>query len=384
MCNVKDTFEKFFEHRKEFSTLDFSTSRIKHALKDIDFDERKLGKIIHIAGTNGKGSTSFFIAQILDKLGFKTALYTSPHIKNITERIKLNLLDIDEKDFYLEFNNLKDIIIKNKLTFFEGLTLIAFKIFAKYMPEYTILETGMGGRLDATNVIEKKLPVITSISQDHTNFLGTNIFDILWEKLSIIKENNTFFIGYNRDFIYKKIAEMLPDKNMKIVDLSNIEKIYEVYPKPYSYNYLLAMDVSKYITEREIPLYKDLKLPPCRIEKIGRFWLDGSHNPSGLINTIGIFDADTVVFSCTQERPLLKMINILQTKFKNIIITEIPENERTISIDKIGGIENIILIKDPFEAINKSIDISNKSDIVVMGSFYLCAYVREFLKRFCE
>lgn len=384
MCNAKDNFEKFFEHKKEFSTLDFSITRIKNALNNIDFDERKLGKIIHIAGTNGKGSTSYFIAQILNKLGFKTALYTSPHIKNITERIKLNLVEIDEKRFYLEFNNLRDIIIKNKLTFFEGLTLIAFKIFSEYLPDYTILETGMGGRLDATNVTEKKLPVITSISQDHTNFLGKNIFEILSEKLSIIKDNDTFFIGHNRNFIYKKIAEMFPDKKMKLVDLSNIEKISNIYPKPYSYNYLLAMDVSSYLIDKEIPVCRDLKLPPCRIEKIGRFWIDGSHNPSGIINTISIFDADTVVFSCTQERPLIKMINILKTKFKNIIITEIPENERTISIDKIRSIENIIPIKDPFEAINKSIDISNKSDIVVMGSFYLCAYVREFLKRICE
>ncbi|MCA1926894.1 MAG: hypothetical protein LDL13_03300 [Calditerrivibrio sp.] len=384
MDNVKDTFEKFFENRKEFSTLNFSTERIKNALNNVGFDEERLGKIVHIAGTNGKGSTSYFIAQMLDRFGFKTALYTSPHIKNITERIKLNLIDIDEKSFYLEFSGLKDIILKNNLTFFEGLTLIALKIFSEYLPDYTILETGMGGRLDATNVVERKLPVITSISQDHTTFLGSNIFDILWEKLSIIKDNDTFFVGHNKNFIYKKIAEMLPDKRMKLVDLTEIEKISDIYPKPYSYNYLLARDVSKYLLGREIPLYRDLKLPPCRIEKIGRFWLDGSHNPSGIINTMGIFNADTIIFSSTQERPLLKMIAILKTKFKNIIITEIPENERTISIDNIGSIDGVIKIKDPFEAINKSIDISNKSDIVVMGSFYLCAYLREFLKRFCE
>lgn len=385
MANLVDKdFEKFFETKKEFGTLNFSLSRIEEACSEIGFLEKNLGKIIHIAGTNGKGSTSYFIAQMLRKYGFKTALYTSPHIVNITERIKLDLKDVEQNQFYNTLHELKEIIVKHSLTFFEGLTLIAFKIMTDFLPDYTILETGMGGRLDATNVTNSKLPVITTISQDHTNFLGKNIYDILMEKLAIVKDNPTLFVGYNKPFILEKVKDILSGHNIRTLSQEDINNADGYYPIPYSYNYALAKKVVEFLTGKKIPDTCSFVLPPCRMEKIGRFILDGSHNPAGLLNTIKHYNADTVVFSCTKDRPLKRMIDILKSRFKNIILTEIPDNARSIEVDNLITNNAILKEKDPFMAINKSIYISGKSDIVVTGSFFLCGYLRQFLEELSD
>jgi dihydrofolate synthase/folylpolyglutamate synthase len=357
---------------------------MENACSEIGFLEKNLGKIIHIAGTNGKGSTSYFIAQMLRKYGFKTALYTSPHIVNITERIKLDLEDVEYSQFYNAFLELKEIIVKHSLTFFEGLTLVAFKIITDFLPDYTILETGMGGRLDATNVTNSKLPVITTISQDHTNFLGKNIYDILMEKLAIVKDNSTVFVGYNKPFIIEKVKGILRGHNIYTLSSEDINNAANYYPIPYSYNYSLAKKVVGFLTGEKIPENSSFMLPPCRMEKIGRFILDGSHNPAGLLNTIKHYNADTVVFSCTKDRPLNRMICILKSKFKNIILTEIPDNTRSIAVDNINTDNTLLKEKDPFTAINKSIYISGKSDIVVTGSFFLCGYLRQFLEELSD
>jgi dihydrofolate synthase/folylpolyglutamate synthase len=370
--------DQFFELTNEFKSIDLTLKRIYKALNDANIDVSKLGQVIHVAGTNGKGSTSFFIAQMLDNLGYKTALFTSPHIENITERIKLGIVDISEEYFSRSFNSLKNLISLNKLTFFEALTLIAFDIFTEYRPDFTILETGMGGRFDATNVIDHKLPIITSISQDHSGFLGKNIFQIADEKLAIIKDNPIFFVGKNPLFILNYIHDKFKDKKIISVQYDNEAP----YPKPYSYNFNLAKEVVRFITDKNVVDNKYC-LPPCRMERIGRFILDGSHNPAGLLNTITNFDADTVIFSCTYDRPIEKMLNILKRSFKNIIITKIPENSRSLDIDLIPDTKGIFKIQSPEDAVNKSIYISGKSDIIIIGSLYLCGYLRKYIKGLC-
>lgn len=371
--------DDFFAITREFQTLNFSLDRIRDAVYISGIDLTRLGKVVHIAGTNGKGSTSFFIAQMLHRKGFKTALYTSPHIESITERIKLNLDDISEDLFKDTFKGLKETIVDLKLTFFEALTLIAFDIFSKFSPDFTILETGMGGRLDATNVIDVKLPVITSISQDHFLYLGRNIFRIADEKLAIIKDNPTVFVGKNPAFLLNYIKTKLTGKDIVYVQDED-ETIF--YPRPYSYNFALARRVVEFLTNSHIEDF-EYKLPPCRMERIGRFILDGSHNPSGLLNTIQNFDADTVIFSCTRDRPFERMLSILKDRFKNIIVTEIPYNDRSIKTDEITDLPGVIKVASPEEAVNKSIYISGKSDIIIIGSLYLCGFLRKYLKGFC-
>jgi dihydrofolate synthase/folylpolyglutamate synthase len=154
-------------------------------------DPHRNFRSIHIAGTNGKGTTAFIIAEILRKSGYKTGLYISPHLINITERIKLNLNDISEIVLY---NYLKQIdeILQNRIltmpTYFDILTTAAFKFFSDESVDMAVIETGLGGRLDSTNVIIPEISVITEISFDHTHILGDTIEKIAEEKCGIIKD----------------------------------------------------------------------------------------------------------------------------------------------------------------------------------------------------
>ncbi len=156
--------------------------------------ERKL-KSVHIAGTNGKGSTSSMIASVLQEAGYKVGLYTSPHLKDFRERIKINGEMISE-NFVVEFiNGNKSFFEANQLSFFEMTVGLAFDYFANEKVDVAIIEVGLGGRLDATNVITPLVSVITNIGFDHTQFLGNTLELIASEKAGIIKESVPVVIG---------------------------------------------------------------------------------------------------------------------------------------------------------------------------------------------
>lgn len=150
---------------------------------------------VHIAGTNGKGSVSHLLAAILQKAGYKTGLYTSPHLKDFRERIKINGEMISENEVVDFVEENKDILNQIKPSFFEMTVALAFDFFAKRNIDIAIIETGMGGRLDSTNIIQPLLSIITNIGFDHTAFLGKELKDIAYEKAGIIKENTPIIIG---------------------------------------------------------------------------------------------------------------------------------------------------------------------------------------------
>ena len=152
----------------------------------LDNPQLKL-KSIHVAGTNGKGSTSHMLASILQSSGYKTGLYTSPHLKEFTERIRINGREIS-KDAVVDFaNRIETTIHKLKPSFFEVTVAMAFDYFAKEQVDIAIIEVGLGGRLDSTNVITPELSVITNIGWDHMDILGDSLEKIAWEKAGIIK-----------------------------------------------------------------------------------------------------------------------------------------------------------------------------------------------------
>ena len=164
--------------------IDLGLDRIKAALKELGNPQDDL-KFIHVAGTNGKGSTCAMLESILREAGYKTGLYTSPHIYEYTERIKVNGVEISKEDFARLYPK-----TEIHLTEFEILTIIAFRYFKEQNVEIVILETGMGGRLDATNVIKENLcSIITQIDLDHTDRLGKTKDEIAFEKAGIIKSN---------------------------------------------------------------------------------------------------------------------------------------------------------------------------------------------------
>ncbi|MCB7481277.1 bifunctional folylpolyglutamate synthase/dihydrofolate synthase [Christiangramia sediminis] len=152
-------------------------------------------KSIHVAGTNGKGSVSHMLASVFQSAGYKTGLYTSPHLKDFRERIRINGLVIPQDDVISFIEQNQSFLSDNKLSFFEMSVGMAFDYFAKQKVDIAIIETGMGGRLDSTNIITPELSVITNIGLDHTAFLGDNLTEIAGEKAGIIKEKVPVVIG---------------------------------------------------------------------------------------------------------------------------------------------------------------------------------------------
>ena len=150
---------------------------------------------IHVAGTNGKGSVSHMLASVFQAAGYKTGLYTSPHLKDFRERIRINGKMIAEEGVIAFIDKNQDFLEENKLSFFEMTVGMAFDYFANEKVDIAIIETGMGGRLDSTNIIKPELSVITNIGFDHTAFLGNDLPSIAAEKAGIIKPNTPVVIG---------------------------------------------------------------------------------------------------------------------------------------------------------------------------------------------
>lgn len=152
-------------------------------------------KTIHVGGTNGKGSTSHMLASILQEAGYKVGLYTSPHLKNFTERISINGEEIPREKVTAFINTHQSFLEKQQLSFFEMTVGLAFDYFAEENVDIAIIEVGLGGRLDSTNIISPEVSVITNIGLDHTQFLGETLPEIAFEKAGIIKQNVPVVIG---------------------------------------------------------------------------------------------------------------------------------------------------------------------------------------------
>ena len=184
-------------------------------------------KSIHIGGTNGKGSCSHMLSSILQEANYKVGLYTSPHLVDFRERIKING-DMISKDSVLKFMHENfDFFESNNLSFFEMTVGLAFDYFSKNKVDIAIIEVGMGGRLDSTNIINPILSIITNISLDHTRFLGSNISDIAKEKAGIIKDNIPVVIGQTQQEISPIFTEIAKSKKSEIIFADHF--IYDNY-----------------------------------------------------------------------------------------------------------------------------------------------------------
>ena len=194
--------------------------------KKLHFPEKKF-KTIHVGGTNGKGSTSHMLASILQEAGYKVGLYTSPHLKSFTERIRINGKEIQQEkvvDFIAEN---KSFLEKQKLSFFEMTVGLAFDYFAEEKVDIAVIEVGLGGRLDSTNIIIPEVSVITNIGLDHTQFLGETLSEIAFEKAGIIKENIPIIIGERQKEIENVFIEKAKETNSQIFFASDDESNYK-------------------------------------------------------------------------------------------------------------------------------------------------------------
>jgi len=211
-------------------------------------------KCIHVAGTNGKGSTSHLLASVFQEAGYKVGLYTSPHLKDFRERIKINNIEISE-EFICEFvSKNKAFFETNDMSFFEMTVGLAFGYFKKEKTDINIIEVGMGGRLDSTNIITPIISVITNIGFDHTQFLGNTLERIAFEKAGIIKNNIPVVIGEYTSETKKVFIAKAKESKADIYFASDL--ISETYPSTLTgdyqkFNIKTVIQTLKIIQEKE-------------------------------------------------------------------------------------------------------------------------------------
>ena len=232
---------------------------------------------IHVAGSNGKGSVTTKIAKALELSGYRVGIYTSPHLFSFRERISVDGIMISEEDVIEGMQRL--FVIQEKATFFELTTFLAFDYFKKCRVDFAVIETGLGGRLDATNVITPLLSIITSISREHAQVLGSDLEQIAFEKAGIIKPKVPLVVGPKARFasIYNRAKE-----HNSPVHAS--KKISHFFDEENSAIAQLALEQLKINPDA---IQEAIKVrPPCRFEKVGEAIFDVAHNPDAIFNLL--------------------------------------------------------------------------------------------------
>ena len=248
---------------------------------------------IHVAGTNGKGSTSHMLSSVLQEAGYKVGLYTSPHLKDFRERIKVNGIEI-EKKYVVDFvGNHKAFFEANQLSFFEMTVGLAFKYFESQKTDINIIEVGMGGRLDATNIIKPLISVITNIGLDHTQFLGNTIERIAFEKAGIIKNDIPVVIGEYTTESKPVFDEIAKSKNAAIYFASDL--VSDSFPSALRGDYQSSniktvmqtfevLNLQQHFTVSEIMVKNGLKNVLKNTDFQGR-WQKIAENPTIIADT---------------------------------------------------------------------------------------------------
>ncbi|WP_299051390.1 folylpolyglutamate synthase/dihydrofolate synthase family protein [uncultured Polaribacter sp.] len=234
--------------------------------KALDFPEKKF-KSIHVGGTNGKGSTSHMLASILQEAGYKVGLYTSPHLKNFTERIRINGQEIPNHKVTAFITKHKQFLEQQGLSFFEMTVGLAFDYFASEGVDVAVVEVGLGGRLDSTNIITPELSVITNIGLDHTDMLGETLPEIAFEKAGIIKNNISVVVGERQPEVQKIFAN----------------KAQETFSELFYASDVIGQYKTDLLGNYQI---KNAKTAALAAEKLHRFKIDHNHIKEGLLHVV--------------------------------------------------------------------------------------------------
>ncbi|MGO9316469.1 MAG: bifunctional folylpolyglutamate synthase/dihydrofolate synthase [Terracidiphilus sp.] len=404
-----------------------------------------------IAGTNGKGSTAATLASILAASGARGGLYTSPHLQRVNERIRIGNSEISDDDFARLYFRVREVALQSvqegrlpqQPSFFEILTAMAFLYFAESNIDLAVLEVGMGGRLDATNVVDPLLSIITDISLDHTEWLGSTIAAIAREKSGILRPGGRMIrlpqFTEADDVLYEVAKELgVHTLNASSYMPSQIDLAYQsnelgaTEAAPYTVNVLdsfievasplagghqnrnialaiaaaveLACDFGFHITPQQIAEGIRKTQWPGRLEQInqGRLtsgaisWiLDVAHNPagawavrSGLSYVPRGGSAKTLVFSCLRDKPIAEMAQILFPLFERVILTPIRSARAAAMKDLIAAAQ---MTQTPFlvaESVADALRLASKhasgGPIIVCGSVYLVGEARSLLLRKSE
>jgi dihydrofolate synthase/folylpolyglutamate synthase len=374
-------------------------------------------KSIHVAGTNGKGSTTNFIRSILQHAGYKVGTYTSPYLEVHNDRIRINNKFIPDEDYLKIANHFYKEVVSGDYTFFEIDTLIALYYLYINKVDYAVIEVGLGGRLDATNVILPLLSVITNIGFDHMEYLGDTIEKIAFEKAGIIKEKTPVVIGCaNLPAAVNVFKDISTLRNSKLyiaqkptsVDIVNSNltfnfesENYQVKGEAYyqNENASLAVKAIKILNNTygiNIPdkvikegLYNTFWLG--RFEKIvdePRVYVDGAHNSHGikaLAETLGNLKAKgykiKIVFAALTDKETDKMVAELLTITKELYITEFDfyRCKKAADIAKNFNLKSYNDFKTLLDDLINKMPKNSKEILVITGSLYFITQVRTYL-----
>ncbi len=325
-------------------------SRINKLLETMNNPQNEL-KIIHIAGTNGKGTTAETIADALINEGYKVGLFTSPWVIDYREQIQINGEFISENAFTEYVEKYSD----NDCSEFEFLTAIVYKYFADNKVDYAVVECGMGGRDDATNVENENLSVITSISLDHTDYLGSTLKEIAENKSGICRKNSDCIL-YSDEF-----AEIFKDKCRKLVI------------SPQSDNLSIVNTVLSHLGLKHV---KALKKLPARQEKRENVLFDGGHNVAAAKALESLIKNETAVIGMMKDKDVEGYFRIIAPKCKKIICVDV-DNPRAISKEELSAVAKKYC-NDVSAADSAEIALQYNPTLIC-GSFYM---IREIYNLF--
>ena len=377
-------------------------------------------KVIHVAGTSGKTSTCYYVAALLGQTGKKIGMSVSPHVDEVNERLQINLTPLPEKQYCQALGEFLMVIEKTdiKPTYFELLVAFAYWEFARQKVDYAVVEVGLGGLLDGTNVVNRsdKVCVITDIGLDHTNVLGTDTAAIAAQKAGIIQKDNIVFSYAQPDKVMDVLRRSSDKKQAKLYEIEpQTTKVVADLPLFQQRNWQLAKAITDYVVERDGPpaLTTDqLKIStktliPARMEIIktgGKtLILDGSHNDQKMKVLVGSIEASfpgqkaalLISLVAGRNRPLKKAFKQLSKIASSVILTsfsmEQDLHQSPINPGKLAdvcaglGFEKIKVIQNPVMAYKELLK-QPEPLLLVTGSFYLLNHIRPlvFNKVFSE
>lgn len=347
-----ETVGRLYALGNELKTAKFDLERIRALLDQLGNPERR-GRFVHVAGTNGKGSTSAMIESGLRHAGLRTGLYTSPHLIEPTERIQIGGEPVSQEQFAAAFAR-----IPEPLTYFETVTAMAFLIFAE-RAEITVLEVGLGGRLDATNVVQPELCVITPIDFDHEAFLGTSIEAIAGEKAGILKAGvPAVFAPQRPEALAVLLERTVPVPLVEISDLEldrrgsrfrvgelevecPLAGAHQVENARVAVTALRELGVSDEAIRTGIAAARW----PGRLERLREnpdLIVDGAHNPAGAralaayVDEFYAGERRTLIFGAMRDKSIEEIAEILFPRFDEVILVA-PKQARAMSPEVLRG-----------------------------------------------
>ncbi len=437
-------FEQEYQETLDFlySFVDYSLTRqLRFSPEKFNLDRmrvfaEKLGNphrrypVVHIAGTKGKGSTAAFISSVLEKAGYKVGLYTSPHLHDYIERIQINRRLISHQELTKEVNTIKGFLsLIPEITTFEITTAIAFKYFAEKKVDIAVIEVGLGGRLDATNIVDPEISVITSLSYDHMNVLGDTIEKIAGEKGGIIKPNKPVIIAPQRfpqsysvlkdiasrnksphtqvdkKIRFASLGHTLDTQQFSIREVDGNKKTLEFSIPLLGYhqveNAATAWCALKELTSSNYVISDDdIKIGfataewSCRFEIINSEKLviiDSAHNADSaekLAATATEYFGDrkiTLIFGASEDKDIRGMLDSLLPISDDIIVTKSvhpramsPEKLKTI-VDDFG--RNCQVTENLEEALKLAFSSKIDNVIIVTGSIFVAAAAKEIIQK---